>query len=444
MAVATSAMAVEQAGVAAAVVSPVSVEGAPRPAPADMRSGDQVFTDDRIRTGDGARAQIMFLDQTALTIGPNSDLVIDRFVYDPEQGTGEIAAEMATGFLRYLSGSVGAAVPDNVTISTPAATIGIRGSAIIIASVPGDPNTWFCGVLGPGLVNNALARRGACLLENEEGETEIRAAGFGAFVTKGQAPGDPIPIPEDLMLRVHNDLRPSQLRAALPLGGVGNSGDTSGQNVVDAGTQARQASRVLNERFDELTVNLSTNIVNPLPPEIPDIEVTPDPTLSVPFIAQSVVDGDVSTALAITGEITFAGARFQVTPDNPVSPPNLDGVPFATLETGPPGTNGQVAEINDLSLRNDITRISVFNLSNQVPGNTDLANEAGLLVALLRNGIIQRGPGGSVVINGDLIDQISPARGGAGNTFVAFEIDGQGAITRIGTLTDFDSLGDVQ
>ncbi|MEM8758794.1 MAG: hypothetical protein AAGE83_00515, partial [Pseudomonadota bacterium] len=92
-----------QAGVAAAVVSPVELRRPAVSSPLDVQSGNEIFLEDRIVTGEGSRMQVLLLDETTLTIGPNSDLVIDRFVYDPETGSGEIAAEMATGFLRYLS-----------------------------------------------------------------------------------------------------------------------------------------------------------------------------------------------------------------------------------------------------------------------------------------------------------------------------------------------------
>lgn len=442
------ASAVEKAGVAAAVVSPVSVAGAPRPGTADMRPGDDVFTDDRIRTGDGARAQIMFLDQTALTIGPNSDIVIDRFVYDPDKGTGEIAAEMATGFLRYLSGGVGSAAPENVTIGTPAATIGIRGSAIIVASMPGDPDTWFCGVLGPGLVNNALARRGACAMENEQGETEIRAAGFGAFVTKGKAPGAPIPIPKDILSRVHDELRPATRVAAPAVGGVGNTGETSGQETAETSEEAAEQNDLLTDRFDELTNNVASNVINPLPslPPLPDDDViiTPDPALTLPIFAQTLSNGTVQTSLHVTGDIPFSDRRFNVFFGNPNGPSNFtNGIPVATIGSGPAGSNGELATILNLGF-DGVTRISVFNLSDSTPGGTSLANQSDLLVALLRNGVLQRGPGGSVIVDGDLIDSISPAPGGQGNTFVAYEIAPNGDITRLGTFTDFESPGAVQ
>src|SRR6056297_3413343 len=85
-----------QAGVAGGVVSPVEVSGPPRAAPLAVESGMEMFLDDRIRTGEEARMQLLLLDETVFTVGPNSDFVIDRYVYDPDQGLGEVTGTMAT------------------------------------------------------------------------------------------------------------------------------------------------------------------------------------------------------------------------------------------------------------------------------------------------------------------------------------------------------------
>jgi hypothetical protein len=96
----------------------------------------------------------------------------------------------------------------------------------------------------------------------------------------------------------------------------------------------------------------------------------------------------------------------------------------------------EVLSFNGLS-EGGVTRVSVFNFSDQTEGSTSLAREADATVSLLRNGLIERGPGGSVVIEGDLIDQVRPPEDGAGNTFVAYEIAPDGTATPVRRFTDF-------
>jgi hypothetical protein len=90
-----------------------------------LRLGNDVFAGERIRTGQSSNAQLTFLDQTNLTIGSQSDVVLDRFVFDPNRGAGNVALSATQGALRFISGSQN---PSTYKINTPAATIAIRGT----------------------------------------------------------------------------------------------------------------------------------------------------------------------------------------------------------------------------------------------------------------------------------------------------------------------------
>ena len=65
---------------------------------------------------------MLFLDQTSLTVSPNSEIVLDKYVYDPEAQTGEIGVSVARGVLRLIGGRI-TKKTDGV-IKTPTATIG--------------------------------------------------------------------------------------------------------------------------------------------------------------------------------------------------------------------------------------------------------------------------------------------------------------------------------
>jgi hypothetical protein len=90
-----------------------------------LRLGNDVFAGERIRTGQASTAQLTFLDQTNLTIGSQSDVVLDRFVFDPKRGAGDVVVTTAQGALRFISGSQN---PSTYKVETPAATIAIRGT----------------------------------------------------------------------------------------------------------------------------------------------------------------------------------------------------------------------------------------------------------------------------------------------------------------------------
>lgn len=127
----------DKIGVASVVVNKVeSISGS------DSRSlsvGSGVFTNERIRTRDASSAQLLFLDKTSLSIGPNADLQLDRFVYNPQRGSGRVVLNAAQGAFRFITGSQN---PTSYSIKTPVATIGIRGTILDIL-VTGDRTTGF-------------------------------------------------------------------------------------------------------------------------------------------------------------------------------------------------------------------------------------------------------------------------------------------------------------
>lgn len=84
---------------------------------------------DNIRTGNGV-VGITFEDDTKVRVTEHSRLIIDDFVYDPKsKGSGKLAMKVALGTVRYASGSVAKENNKNVAISTPTATIAVRGTA---------------------------------------------------------------------------------------------------------------------------------------------------------------------------------------------------------------------------------------------------------------------------------------------------------------------------
>ena len=70
--------------------------------------------------------QVLLVDGSTFTVGPGSDLVIDKFVYDPKKGTGQIAASFSKGVMRFVGGKI-SKNEDGVTVNTPAGALAIRG-----------------------------------------------------------------------------------------------------------------------------------------------------------------------------------------------------------------------------------------------------------------------------------------------------------------------------
>ena len=102
-----------------------------------VHSGSTIYFNSRIVTGDGGHMQVLLLDETVFTLGPNSDMVLDDFVYDPNTSAGKLAANLVKGTFRFVSGVVRHTQPDNVKVKLPVGSLGIRGTEFEVQYEPG-------------------------------------------------------------------------------------------------------------------------------------------------------------------------------------------------------------------------------------------------------------------------------------------------------------------
>jgi hypothetical protein len=163
------------------VVSAVNPAAVGTPPGADTRpiviGSDVSFREKVVTTGDG-QAQLMFLDQSTMMIGPNSQVVIDEFVFDPNTSSGKFAATLTQGSFRYIGGKL--SKQGDATLKTPVATIGIRGSDIVINH---NDTTNASGI--QTIHGNATVQ--------SNGETIKLPTGFGTLVNgPGQSPNHPL------------------------------------------------------------------------------------------------------------------------------------------------------------------------------------------------------------------------------------------------------------
>jgi len=118
-------VAAPKVGVASAVRN--DVEGIQGGSGRSLSTGSTIFEQEIIRTGAESIAQLLFLDQTTLSVGPRSEVTLDRFVFDPNRATGDVLLSATKGAFRFISGSQN---PLSYKISTPSATIGVRGTIV--------------------------------------------------------------------------------------------------------------------------------------------------------------------------------------------------------------------------------------------------------------------------------------------------------------------------
>lgn len=180
-----------KAGVAAAVRGEVKLVSfrTPETVGRNIASGDAVFLGDKIEAGPKAGLQIMLMDETIFTIGPDSAIVIDKFIYDPEKSNGKVSAKILRGVFRFVSGRVAANKPSDMEVKLPNGTIGIRGT-----SAGGFVRNGVSEVvlLGPGPENNVGEPGGRIIVSGAGSNVDISRVNFGTRLAGGAGPTAPV------------------------------------------------------------------------------------------------------------------------------------------------------------------------------------------------------------------------------------------------------------
>ena len=94
--------------------------------------GLEIWENDTLRTGSDGSIGVIFSDDTLLSLGPESALVVDKFLFAPREGKFSIVLRMMKGTAAYLSGLISKLAPDSARFETPTASIGIRGTKFAV------------------------------------------------------------------------------------------------------------------------------------------------------------------------------------------------------------------------------------------------------------------------------------------------------------------------
>jgi len=96
------------------------------------QAGQVVFEADTLRTGADGRLGLTLKDDTRLSLGPTSEIRLDRFAYAPAEGRLGFVLNVVRGVAAYVSGRIAKLAPDSVRLETPAAIVGVRGTTVVI------------------------------------------------------------------------------------------------------------------------------------------------------------------------------------------------------------------------------------------------------------------------------------------------------------------------
>jgi hypothetical protein len=95
-------------------------------------AGTQLMRSDIVVSGQNSSGGIVFKDGTLLTVGSSTDIEITRYIFHPEEAKYDFSLYLRKGTAIYSSGKIGKLSPESVSLNTPRATVGVRGTRFIV------------------------------------------------------------------------------------------------------------------------------------------------------------------------------------------------------------------------------------------------------------------------------------------------------------------------
>jgi len=105
---------------------------------AELEIGDPVYQGDILESAPDGAVGVLLADETTFSMAENGRMVLDEMIYDPATEDGSVSLSVLQGVFTFVSGQVAKTDPDAMTLDTPVATIGIRGTQVGIEIPDGE------------------------------------------------------------------------------------------------------------------------------------------------------------------------------------------------------------------------------------------------------------------------------------------------------------------
>ena len=185
-----------------------------------------VLLGDVVNSNKVGSLQVLLKDQTMFTVGPDCNLTIDKFVYDPDKNSNALTASVKKGMFRFMSGNISKSGPDSVSVNTPIASMGVRGTmaegligmeaidmarnaGVITSNTKVDPiNASLFVLRGPGRKNSSKNKRGKISVTSAGETVTVKKSGMAVFVAdKSTPPSQPFMLLDADLDKFHSKLR---------------------------------------------------------------------------------------------------------------------------------------------------------------------------------------------------------------------------------------------
>jgi trimeric autotransporter adhesin len=307
-------LAQEKVGVSSAV-NPDATGTPPGGAARKLVIGQDVVFNERIATQAEGQTQLLFVDESSMTVGPNSDLTIDQFVYDPKSGGGKLAMSATKGLLRFVGGKL-SKQDEGVTLRTNSATLAIRGGAFI-ANIGGDGRLTAIFIYGRGLTVTGV---------NGVSQT-IQRPGFEVTVDgRGAAPSAPKPTPPGELDQLLTQLDGRS-------GGTGGTSNIPTDQTVASSGVGQTISGNFNASVQQATAQAQIGTPTGLNPATTQTSITPQSatSLSLNCALQATCTAQSTQVATTTSGQPVGGANSVVLNPTPTPTPPPTPTPTVTL-----------------------------------------------------------------------------------------------------------------
>jgi len=186
-------------GMGAATVATPAADRSSR----ELLVAHDAMRDERIDTSERGQVQLLFGDQSSLSIAPGSEVVINEFLYDPQTQTGNLTATVTSGLLRYVGGDISR--KKDIAFHTPGAMVSVRGGIVLIKAGR-DARVGRSG----GSKTEVLFLSGERMCVTAHGESQCTSK-FATAITSegGDAPSTPVPVTTEAIEALFSSLQPA-------------------------------------------------------------------------------------------------------------------------------------------------------------------------------------------------------------------------------------------
>jgi hypothetical protein len=143
-------------------------------------SGSKIYFGDTIIVKEKSSAQILLLDETAITVGEKSVITIDEFIYDPKTKIGKISSKIKVGTIKMITGNISKQNPENLEVKLPVGVLGSRGTEFAVVTDADEKSSVV--LLGPGPENTLGMIPGHVSISQGDFRVDITKPGFESEV----------------------------------------------------------------------------------------------------------------------------------------------------------------------------------------------------------------------------------------------------------------------